>query len=449
MTPPEPQPEQPALPPAPELHGPDVRELLDLGGDLSGVPAAELGERLRVLHRWRCQLDAEAARVLAAFDALGGYEVDNAVTAASWLRHELRLDATEAAGQVAAARVLRDLPLAEEAYAEGAVSARHVSVLARAGKRLGGQVLSHAEGVLVATAVRTRPADVQVVVDRVATAVEADESVEQAAERIHQSRWFAVTKGLDGWNLAGLLDPEQGRVVQAALAPFLAPQPEPDGSRDPRTPAQRRADALVDVAQLAMAVSGGTPAGSEERSDGEPVIAAQVVIAPAADVTLVLDLATLRGELEPGQPLTGTAALLGQAFPTAGLQHATCTAHVTPVLLGQTGVPLALGRTVRLASKKQLRALYARDGGCVAPDCDRRAVHAHHIVHWAEGGATDLDNLVLLCPRHHRLLHLGSWRLGPDPGRPGLFQWLRPDGGPPVPAMHAVDRGPGATTRLW
>ncbi|RZS82665.1 hypothetical protein EV189_3060, partial [Motilibacter rhizosphaerae] len=113
------------------------------------------------------------------------------------------------------------------------------------------------------------------------------------------------------------------------------------------------------------------------------------------------------------------------------------------------GVPLALGRETRLATRAQLKALWVRDGGCIAPSCRNRRVQAHHVIHWSDGGPTHLSNMCLLCSRHHHLLHQGGWQLEPDPERPGLLRWRPPDGREPVPATHATDRNPGTTTGLW
>lgn len=84
--------------------------------------------------------------------------------------------------------------------------------------------------------------------------------------------------------------------------------------------------------------------------------------------------------------------------------------HLTAMPNARPGGALNLGRRRRLASKAQLRALWDRDHGCRFPGCERRRyLHAHHIRHWADGGPTDLDNLVLLCGQHHRMLHEGEY----------------------------------------
>lgn len=118
-----------------------------------------------------------------------------------------------------------------------------------------------------------------------------------------------------------------------------------------------------------------------------------------------------------------------------------------PTSPARTGIPhsrlggaLNLGRRRRLASRAQLRALWDRDHGCRFPGCERRRyLHAHHIRHWADGGRTDLDNLVLLCGQHHRLLHEGEYTLTLH----GDVVTIHDDAGralPTVPAPEATDQ---------
>jgi hypothetical protein len=99
-----------------------------------------------------------------------------------------------------------------------------------------------------------------------------------------------------------------------------------------------------------------------------------------------------------------------------------------PPLIHRDGQPLDLGRARRLVSRAQRRALRFRDGpGCAFPGCAARHVDAHHVVFWDDGGATDLDNLVLLGRHHHRLLHEGGYAASLVGGRPRFF---RPNGTP-------------------
>jgi hypothetical protein len=95
------------------------------------------------------------------------------------------------------------------------------------------------------------------------------------------------------------------------------------------------------------------------------------------------------------------------------------------------GRPLRQGRRQRYFTTAQRKALAVRDGGCVMPQCTAPPswTHAHHVVEWRHGGATDIDNGVLLCPYHHRLIHEGDYRLRMIEGLPQLLAppWIDPE----------------------
>jgi hypothetical protein len=110
----------------------------------------------------------------------------------------------------------------------------------------------------------------------------------------------------------------------------------------------------------------------------------------------------LRDEAREGRcELQGSAAL-----PPATIRRLCCDGSLVAIVEDEQGTPLSVGRKTRAIPSKIRRALDARDAGCRYPGCcNTRFVDAHHIIHWADGGETKLDNLVLLCRRHHRFLH--------------------------------------------
>jgi hypothetical protein len=123
---------------------------------------------------------------------------------------------------------------------------------------------------------------------------------------------------------------------------------------------------------------------------------------------------------------------------TATAQRLLCDAAVQFVLVGE-GHPLYVGRKKRIATIAQIVALIVRDGDtCACPDCPIpvRFTQAHHIHHWEHGGLTDLDNLVLLCHKHHHLVHEGGWRIEMIDGRP---RFLMADGTPIEPERPPPD----------
>ncbi|EME59803.1 HNH endonuclease [Amycolatopsis decaplanina DSM 44594] len=99
--------------------------------------------------------------------------------------------------------------------------------------------------------------------------------------------------------------------------------------------------------------------------------------------------------------------------PASHTRLAACDCLMLPVVMNAAGEPLDVGRMRRFVTPGQRRALNIRDGGCAFPGCHRKPkhCHAHHIDHWADGGPTDLRNLVLLCGFHHRLIHHGDWQV--------------------------------------
>jgi hypothetical protein len=186
-------------------------------------------------------------------------------------------------------------------------------------------------------------------------------------------------------------------------------------------PAQRRADALTTMAQTTLRH------GPESTGGGERY---QVVVHVAAE-TLAMDAAG-RCELESGQRLA-----------TDTVRRIACDSSLLRVTEDQAGNPLDIGRKTRVVSPALRRALQARDGGCRFPGCThRRHIDAHHIEHWANGGETSIDNLVLLCRHHHHLVHEG--RFGLEHTANDHLRFTRPDGRvidahPAPPATGSVE----------
>lgn len=192
--------------------------------------------------------------------------------------------------------------------------------------------------------------------------------------------------------------PFADRSFDAAVANFVinhVGDPAAEHPADHRTPGQRRADALVDVCRLSLNTA-ELPINGGDR--------------PQVTVTVAYDM--LRRELSGGTLDNGDRLTAEQARRLA------CDAHLLPAVLGTDSQVLDLGQSRRLITGALRRALVLRDSGCAFPGCDRPArwCEGHHIQHWADGGPTNLDNSVLLCAPHHRLIHHGVWtvRLGPD-----------------------------------
>jgi hypothetical protein len=118
----------------------------------------------------------------------------------------------------------------------------------------------------------------------------------------------------------------------------------------------------------------------------------------------------------------------GSALHPGVLARLACDSPIRRVLLDPHGAVLHYGRSQRLATTHQRRALTARDTGCAIPGCSMPAewCDAHHVIPWQQGGVTDIDNLVLLCRRHHTAHHAGVYPIEMRDGVP----WVQ------LPAWH-------------
>jgi hypothetical protein len=133
-----------------------------------------------------------------------------------------------------------------------------------------------------------------------------------------------------------------------------------------------------------------------------------------AEIVVHVDLETLQHGLHAG----GTCrTALGADLPVETTRRLACEAEILPVVLDGRSVPIDVGRSKRLATVHQRRALEALYPTCAIPDCEVIFDHCnvHHIEYWENGGATDLNNLVPLCSRHHHAAHEGGWKLQLDP----------------------------------
>lgn len=183
------------------------------------------------------------------------------------------------------------------------------------------------------------------------------------------------------------LDVEAKIVLEAALSPLSSPQPV-KGEPDLRCAQRRRADALLELVRRAVAAPDGVPAHTK----------AQLLV--TVDYTTLAD--GLRGG---GSTLGGLDA--GILLAPETVRRLACDASLIPVVLSTRGEVLDWGAVKRLFTPAQTRRLWLRDGGCTYPSCTAPAswTDAHHLVHWADGGLTDLSNAALLCGRHHTVVH--------------------------------------------
>ena len=238
---------------------------------------------------------------------------------------------------------------------------------------------------------------------------------EPSEDAKQRQRGVSVHDGPDGWaKLSGRLSPHAAAALRAVLGPLSAPAPAEVGTRDQRSAAQRRHDGL-EAACTRLLRSGTLP-----DSGGA-----------ATTLLVTIDYRDLlhRYWQHTGQP-TSTSATgygttsYGTLIPVAELLRRASEAEIIPVVLNDAGGILAYGRTRRLASPSQRRALAARDQGCVRPGCTVPAdwCEANHVIPWQSLGPTDIDNLALVCPRDHDQLDRGATIEMID----GVPHWIEP-----------------------
>lgn len=196
------------------------------------------------------------------------------------------------------------------------------------------------------------------------------------------------------------LTPEVGAVVQRALEAaadrlFREAQgtPKAETMADEVTPAQRRADALALLAEAAL---------TSDLDRGSAGDRYQVVL--HMDATGVAAGDGLSGTLEVDHGAVDVSAETSRRM--------SCDASLVPMHHDATGAVLDVGRKTRTVPPSIRRALQARDTHCRFPGCTSRRCDAHHVRHWVDGGATSVDNLLLLCRRHHRAVHEGGFQVG-------------------------------------
>ncbi len=191
--------------------------------------------------------------------------------------------------------------------------------------------------------------------------------------------------------LIAVLSPAHAAQIIEAITALAKPQKQCDPDtgetvRDPRTPAKRRADALLEIVGAAARAGG---AGAMRST---------------AKVIVTMGLASLLRRLDnAGYAVTAT----GRTIDAGTARQWACAAELIPAVLGPDGAPMDVGREVRTFTGGLRTAIILRDRHCTFPGCDRPPgwCEGHHIVPWWAGGETSKDNGTLLCARHHHVVH--------------------------------------------
>jgi hypothetical protein len=325
--------------------------------------------------RVRDQHNLFLARVAAEMVKRNKYDDDGFVSAIDWMRFNGHMTAGAAANGVAVGESLQRMPESVDAMAAGEIGYAHLTVMARTAEDLGDRF---DETALINKAKENSPGKFHYICSHYRHAADPKRYADEQEEQVQQRR-LKVSKWMDGSVLlSGQLDPEGGAVFITALQA----RSRKSGAHDDRDLERRQGDALIELAS-----SGGSQAQIQVTSSIETLLG--LAGAPAADMEFSL-------------PISSKA-----------VERLACDSSISRVLLDSDSMVIDVGRSKRVVSEPTRRALVARDGSCRWPACDRPASWsaAHHVVHWIHGGATDLDNLVLLCHRHHRMVHEGNWQI--------------------------------------
>jgi hypothetical protein len=377
---------------------------------LAELPDALLEDDFAELQRASEQLEAERLRRIAEIERRGIHRRDGHLSCAAWLVARFRISWGAARDQTTMARAIEGMPAASRALDEGAISMSAMRVLAKA-RESHPEPFRAFEDRLVEAARRYPIKELQRVTafwrqhaEATGEASNGSDQEDASYERrsLHTSVTYEGTVRIDGD-----LDPETGETVMTALASVLDAEARGRTEPDLRSPPQRRADALGEICRQWL----------DRR--GRPRVAGE-----RPHITLTVNLHDLLAGT-PGAEFEHTGPMVPHLA-----ERLACDASVTRVVLGGASQPLDVGRRTPIVPPSMRRAVVVRDRHCRFPGCDRPQswCDAHHVEHWIGGGPTSIDNLLLLCRRHHRSVHQpGGFGLRLLGGRP---VFTRPDGSP-------------------
>src|SRR5947199_2994739 len=304
-------------------------------------------------------LELDFSRMAVEFEQSRQWEQEGYNSAADWMRFNCHLNSYAVWNALAVGKQEGRLAQSIEAMKAREIGFAHLATMGRTADELG-QAFDEAR--LLPLAKKHSPGKFHQKVLHYKHAVDAA-GYNRDQERLAEGRRLRMSTAQDGCLLLyGVLDPVGGAAVRTALEPLA----QPSGAHDDRNREQRYADALVELA-----------------SAGKP-----------ANLQVTATIETLKG-------LAGAAAAemeFSLPISSTSVRRMACDCSVTRVLLSQESVTIDVGRSKRVVSGGLSRALKARDGSCRWPGCERSAsmCGGHHLVHWIDGGETNLDNLVLL-----------------------------------------------------
>ncbi len=387
----------------------ELPELLSIKVD--ELPVMEQPAHMAKLERARAQFDAQMLGQLADFEESQAWRLDASYSAANWLTGHAGTSKWDARRRVRLAKHLRDMPATAAALRAGQITVEHARVLAKCvANPRAKAAFFWAEKRLVNSARRMSADELAHEVDKFLAEADQDGPEPPAPQKdvLYASRVGDRVKidgdlGLD----SGLpfLEALNERSDQLFRRDQKVTEANPEDKLATRPPAELRAEAMVEL----VLAGAGDESNPRHR---EPLFNVHVDQLTLLRTKIRQDSLC---ELDDGSVIPGSL-----------LEQWRCEAAMSRVLLDANEVMLSYGREERYANRELRRALAARDRGCAVPGCDRPPEHcdAHHIVFWENWGGTDIDNLVLQCRHHHRMIHAGKLSVEMVDGRPCFYDSL-------------------------
>jgi hypothetical protein len=324
-------------------------------------------------------LELDFARFAAEFAAGQQWAEEGFNSPADWVRFNCHMNSNTAWNALTVGEQVDQLPETLVAMRSGDIGFAHVATMANTADKVKG----FDETQLLPLAKEHSPGKFHYKALHYRHALDAKGYADEQ-ERIVEQRSLHLSTAQDGCLLVnGVFDPVGGATVRSALEKLAKPM----GEHDDRTRDQRLADAAVELA------GGRKPA--------------TIQVTATVD-TLKAMAGAAGGEMEFSMPL-----------PAATVQRLACDSNVMRVILDAPSTVIDVGRSRRVVGAGLRKAMAVRDQHCQWPGCERPAsmCDGHHLVHWVDGGETNLDNCILLCKRHHRMVHEGGWQMVRVDGR--------------------------------
>ena len=380
------------------------------------LDGAQIGKELVGLRHVIDLIEVEFAKLAGRFAETSEWEDGGFYSPIHWIRVNCHMGSGAAWDRINVGEQLGGLPLSSAALNEAGIGFTHLSLLAQTAAAVAEGPRPLNEARLLAKGLELTVAQFRKACQHERHAADPDGFALEQRQAAEERKLTMSNFEDGGLFLKGVFDAVGGAAIRDALEPLA----RPCGKDDERPRGQRLADAMVELAGHALD-SGVIPDRGSQRPHLQVTASFETLLgrvgAPAADLELAL-------------PISRRC-----------LERLACDCNVTRVLLDADSMVIDVGRSERLVKGARRRALNLRDRHCRWPGCDRPASwsQGHHLKHWIDGGSSDLDNLVLLCHRHHWMVHEGRWQIVK----------LQEGGYVTIPPPYRVDEWARAPAQPW